>query len=166
MTELKKHQNIPSNWDEREILRNKGQFWTPSWVADAMITYVAPRSELIFDPATGKGAFYVALQNTYNSTKKFYGIDIDPLVLKEQHYSNPNCTVNCRDFIKNPPNMKFMSIIANPPYIRHHRIDKKTKTESINVPGLPFGPLSSYIIAANELPVRSMPKLEETNSAG
>jgi len=36
----KSHQKLPSNWDEREVLRDKGQFWTPSWVAEAMVSYV------------------------------------------------------------------------------------------------------------------------------
>ena len=55
---VKKHQNIPNNWEEREKLRDKGQFWTPPWVAEAMISYLIndEKIDLIYDPATGNGA--------------------------------------------------------------------------------------------------------------
>ena len=59
---IKIHQQLPKEWDEREKLRNKGQFWTPSWVAEAMVAYVIENTELIFDPAAGKGAFCDALR--------------------------------------------------------------------------------------------------------
>ena len=65
-----------NRWVEREQLREKGQFWTPHWVAKAMVSYVVEDSALVFDPAVGKGAFYLALKDlTELSDVKFYGID-------------------------------------------------------------------------------------------
>lgn len=58
MMGLKGHQKLPTNWDDREKLRDKGQFWTPGWVAEAMVSYIAEDTELIFDPAIGRGAFF------------------------------------------------------------------------------------------------------------
>lgn len=127
MGKIKSHQKLPSNWNEREILRDKGQFWTPSWVAEAMISYVSKNSDLVFDPATGRGAFYEALLKLNKPNISFFGTDVDIEVLSDEIYSKNNCFVEQRDFIKNPPNRKFKSIIANPPYIRHHRIDEETK---------------------------------------
>jgi adenine-specific DNA-methyltransferase len=128
MTELKQHQIIPTNWNEREKLRDKGQFWTPEWVAETMIEYVIKNSDLIFDPATGAGAFYQALKNNPDSDiVKFWGIDIDPKVLDNYIYQDHNCLIELRDFILNPPPNKFHSIIANPPYIRHHRLSEEIK---------------------------------------
>ena len=125
---IKTHQQLPKEWDEREKLRNKGQFWTPSWVAEAMVAYVIENTELIFDPAAGKGAFCDALRKIDKSNKvEFYGIDISSEVLRDGIYNNNCCRVELRDFIKNPPNKKFKAIVANPPYIRHHRIDEETK---------------------------------------
>src|SRR3972149_1226588 len=121
------HQKLPTNWDEREKLRDKGQFWTPSWVANAMIAYVSENTDLVFDPATGRGAFYEALLELNKPNISFFGTDIDPEVLSDEIYNQKKCILELRDFIKNPPNRKFKSIIANPPYIRHHRIDEKTK---------------------------------------
>jgi len=127
MNELKVNQQIiPTNWNEREKLRSKGQFWTPDWVTLPMVEYVSKNSDLIFDPATGSGAFLQALL-LLNKSCKYYGTDIDEKVLKSIIYNNPICKVEKRDFIKNPPTRKFNSIIANPPYIRHHRIDVPTK---------------------------------------
>ena len=122
------HQKLPPEWDEREKLRDKGQFWTPSWVANAMVAYVAEDTELVFDPATGKGSFFEALKKLNLSQQIiFFGTDIDNKVLSDNIYEDPSCIVELRDFIKNPPRRKFKAIVANPPYIRHHRIDEKTK---------------------------------------
>lgn len=127
MRKVKAHQKLPANWKERETLRGKGQFWTPSWVADAMISYVAENTDLVFDPATGEGAFYEALLKLNKSNISFFGTDIDSKLLTDEIYNQKKCFVEERDFIKNPPKRKFRSIIANPPYIRHHRIDEGTK---------------------------------------
>lgn len=127
MGKIKSHQKLPTEWNEREILRDKGQFWTPSWVADAMVSYVTENTELVFDPATGRGAFYTALLKLNKPEVSFFGTDIDNEVLKDEIYNHKNCFVEKRDFIKNPPQRKFKAIVANPPYIRHHRIDDETK---------------------------------------
>lgn len=127
MGKLKVHQKLPTQWSEREILRDKGQFWTPNWVAEAMIAYVSQNTDLIFDPATGRGAFYEALLKLDKPEISFFGTDVDQDVLNDEIYKRKSCVVELRDFIKNPPNRKFKAIIANPPYIRHHRIDEYTK---------------------------------------
>ena len=120
-------QKLPSNWTEREKLRDKGQFWTPNWVAQAMIAYVAQKSDLIFDPAAGRGAFLTALLELNKNDVRFYGTDVDADVLNDEIYQNPRCQIELRDFIKNPPAQKFEAIVGNPPYIRHHRMNEETK---------------------------------------
>lgn len=127
MTGIKKHQDIPTKWEEREKLREKGQFWTPSWVAKGMVSYAAKNTDIVFDPATGRGAFFEALLKLNNSKISFFGVDIDSEILDDDIYEHTNCKVELRDFIKNPPKKKFQAIVANPPYIRHHRIDEATK---------------------------------------
>jgi len=127
MGTVKAHQILPTVWTDREILRDKGQFWTPSWVAEAMIAYVSDDTDLVFDPATGRGAFFEALLKLGKSNISFWGTDIDEEVLSDAIYKHEKAFVETRDFIKNPPQRKFKSMIANPPYIRHHRIDTETK---------------------------------------
>jgi len=109
--------------------KNKGQFWTPDWVADAMVAYMAKNTKIVFDPATGAGAFLRALRK-YDRTRnvQFYGVDIDPALLQEEIYTDSMCTVELRDFVRQPPQGKFNAIVANPPYIRHHRLDLETKS--------------------------------------
>ncbi len=126
MKQVESPQLLPTKWNEREQLREKGQFWTPNWVANAMITYVSQETDLVFDPASGTGAFYEALKQVAPDVR-FYGTDIDPLVLQSPTYSSNHCQLEVRDFIKNTPPRKFKAIVANPPYIRHHRIDEVTK---------------------------------------
>lgn len=127
MRGLTSHQKLPADWHEREKLRDKGQFWTPDWIAEAMVSYVSENTELVFDPATGRGAFFDAFKKLNMPNISYFGTDIDSEVLQDDIYNNPSCFVELRDFIKNPPQRKFKAIIANPPYIRHHRIDTETK---------------------------------------
>jgi len=128
------HQSLPREWAEREKLRAKGQFWTPDWVADAMVRYVSEDSDLVFDPAIGKGAFYLALTRINQADGKsirFYGTDIDADLVaateQDPSFVPDVCKVESRDFISDPPNRIFRSIVANPPYIRHHRLSEQTK---------------------------------------
>ena len=119
-------QKVTTNWKEREKLREKGQFWTPLWIAEAMIQFVC-NSDLIFDPAIGNGVFLHALRQTSRPEIAFSGFDIDGELLSSPIFQTGNCLVEKRDFLKNPPQRKFASIVSNPPYIRHHRIDEVTK---------------------------------------
>lgn len=113
-------------------LREFGQFWTPAPIAEAMVAYLLTHSPgLIFDPAVGGGAFYSALKKLDIAKKTgFYGTDIDPAVVDSAWIDkvfDKGSTIELRDFIKNPPKQLFQAIVANPPYIRHHRIPFSTK---------------------------------------
>ena len=81
------HQSFPKDWEGREALRDKGQFWTPSWLAKAMVAYVTKDTNLVFDPATGKGAFFEALTRASSFPRfSFSGTDIDDNVLSDPIY--------------------------------------------------------------------------------
>lgn len=117
--------------EKREELRNKGQFWTPDWAAQAMVAYVAQTGDLVFDPGVGKGVFYTALKKL-GRTNKFYGTDIDSEIISEakaEGVFDTSCELEVRDFILNPPNKLFRAIVANPPYIRHHRFSQELKNK-------------------------------------
>jgi methylase of polypeptide subunit release factors len=83
-------------------------------------------AQTVFDPATGAGAFFRALRVLSPQTR-FYGNDIDETLLRSELYRAENCDVEIRDFLGQPPERKFSSIVANPPYIRHHRISEEQK---------------------------------------
>jgi len=135
------HQKLPTQWDEREKLRDKGQFWTPDWVAKAMIAYVAHNADLIFDPGVGNGAFYSALQQVAPD-KQFLGTDIDAEIIaqaREQGLFDNRTTIEVRDFILNPPQQLFKAIVGNPPYIRHHRLSQEQKDQFRKISYLNMG---------------------------
>jgi type I restriction-modification system DNA methylase subunit len=126
---------LPSSGEARENLRKKGQFWTPDWVAEAMVDYVfADKGGVLFDPAVGAGAFFRAAKVVANEKKLQYslsGMDIDSNALDEavqyglQREDIKNVKIG--DFIFQSPKDKLSAIVANPPYIRHHRILLETK---------------------------------------
>lgn len=129
MKETEIHPKLPTDWNEREKLRDKGQFWTPPRVARTMVEYVIGNSRILFDPAAGEGAFYHALKTVRpEGDISFYGTDIDKNVLDNEIYKDGACITEVRDFLFNPPSEKFPAIVANPPYIRHHRLTEKIKS--------------------------------------
>ena len=130
-------QAIPNRGPEREAFREKGQFWTPEWVAEAMVGYIAQNDPgHIFDPAVGAGAFIRAAKNIaaeFHSEIRFLGTELDPRELEKALYNGLSpedlAHVELTDFILNPPKGPFKAIVANPPYIRHHRLSAAIKEE-------------------------------------
>jgi adenine-specific DNA-methyltransferase len=135
MTQPVRQQKLPSAGPEREALREKGQFWTPDWVAEAMVAYcLAGGSESIFDPAVGAGAFFHAaktLAREQGRKLKLRGTEIDPQALQLAAVSGLSADdlaqVEITDFVLRPPSGRYSAIVANPPYIRHHRLPQAIK---------------------------------------
>lgn len=129
------HQVLPRSGEARENLRQKGQFWTPEWVAEAMTYYVLlDKSPILFDPSVGEGIFYKTakqLNSELGYTPKLYGCEIDSEVLQQAVKNGLSAkeleNVEIADFVLNPPQQKMSAIVANPPYIRHHRLDPDKK---------------------------------------
>jgi hypothetical protein len=128
---------LPASGPARETLREKGQFWTPDWVAEAMVGYLlAGGCGEVFDPAVGMGAFFRAAKSLERETGKtivLSGTEIDPhaLELASQNGLSQNdlANVEITDFVLYPPKGSFRGIVGNPPYIRHHRLSSEVKTE-------------------------------------
>jgi len=140
-------QKLPATGPVREALRQAGQFWTPDWVAQAMVGYVtAGGADRVFDPAVGAGAFFRAAQAVAAQTDRCFtllGTEIDPAALRQaqQHglTAEDLAGVQVCDFIRNPPDSSFPAIVANPPYIRHHRLTPDLKTELRRLSGQLIG---------------------------
>ena len=121
----------------REALREKGQFWTPDWVADAMVAYaVGSGSDHLFDPAVGAGAFLRAARRQepqLGRSLALLGSELYPEVLEDARRSGltPDDLreVEVADFLRLQPRRSFRAITANPPYIRHHRLPPELKAE-------------------------------------
>lgn len=133
----KSHQKLPSSGAAREALRQKGQFWTPAWVAEAMVAYaVGGGSRHIFDPAVGGGAFFRAAKTIAGETNRcfeLFGCELDEDAIRQARESGLSesdlAGVRLADFVLQPPQREFSAIVANPPYIRHHRLSSETKGE-------------------------------------
>lgn len=130
-------QKIPHSKSGREALRAKGQFWTPGWITDAMVSYVVDSiTDHVFDPAVGAGAFLLAAKRKAQESGRdlqLLGTEIDPDAL-EQAKANGLSTkdlsnIKTRDFLFHPLQERYKAIVANPPYIRHHRLSKETKNK-------------------------------------
>jgi hypothetical protein len=126
-------QSLPSAWTEREELREKGQFWTPPWLAKIMASWVTEKQpDRLFDPAVGPGTFFSAAR-AVGYTGHFDGfelhetafIDGGKLGLTRNDFSR----IEIADFILSRFTRTFPAIISNPPYIRHHRLGEQRKSE-------------------------------------
>lgn len=121
-------------WIRREGLREKGQFWTPPWVAKAMVAYVSRDCKLVFDPAFGAGAFAQAGQALAAESKlkiRFGGCELHAEALDQARSAGVSkrdlrC-VEIADFLGLAALPKGANVVANPPYIRHHRLGAELK---------------------------------------
>ncbi len=131
------HQHVPRTGPARESLREKGQFWTPEWIADAMVAYVLTgETDTIFDPAVGAGTFFrsaKALAAKSNRPIRLSGAELDPDTLRQARIHGLAADdlrhVEINDFVLQPPRGGLKAIVANPPYIRHHRISGAVKAQ-------------------------------------
>jgi len=132
-----RHQALPASGPKREALRQKGQFWTPDWVAEAMVAYaVGGGQDSIFDPCVGEGAFFRAAKAISVQTRRHIaltGTELHAEALRQAKESGLSdedlAAVETRDFVLNPPKGPIPAIVANPPYIRHHRLSAQVKEQ-------------------------------------
>lgn len=130
---LENLQKMPNAGPERESLREKGQFWTPLWLARAMAQWVTEfQPPTLFDPAVGPGTFFAAARATgyagelagYELHQSAFSEGAD-LGLSAQDFQG----VMLGDFMSARFTGHFPAIISNPPYIRHHRLGESRKLE-------------------------------------
>jgi hypothetical protein len=122
--------------------RNRlGQFATPSALAEAMVRLAQQlfpdiRRVRFLDPALGTGVFYSALLRVYRpgNIVSTIGFEIDSRLsaLAEQLWRPFGLQVVRKDFTcAEPPkddHDKPNLVVCNPPYVRHHHLDRETKT--------------------------------------
>lgn len=142
MTRQAQRQKPPSDWAAREALREKGQFWTPQWAAEAMVAYcLADGADCVFDPAVGAGAFFIAAKKIAEKNRRrinLFGTELDRDALLQAESNGLSARdleqVVIGDFVLRPPDKLYPAIVANPPYIRHHRLAPSIK-ESLRALG-------------------------------
>lgn len=121
--------------EKTQAERNRlGQFSTPSALARDILGYartLLPEGEPVrfLDPAVGTGSFYSAALATFpaGSVCEARGFEIDP------HYGTPSSLmwdgleVVLEDFTKAPAEPRYNLLICNPPYVRHHHLNREEK---------------------------------------
>lgn len=116
-----------------ESVRSMGQVWTPSWVADAMATYLKGSFHKgVLDPAVGPGALVAACKRFSNDLPPVDAFEIDMNVLSSNHSENTFAKDDFRNmyiesFLLSNREEKYANIIANPPYLRHHKMPSELK---------------------------------------
>ena len=124
-----------------QIERNKlGQFATPTALATDILKYaktLLPSDQKIrfLDPACGTGAFYSALLQQFRRSQIVEAIayEIDPHYGDEaiKLWRDTPLQLNIADFTQAvPPNSdhtKANLLICNPPYVRHHHLNRIEK---------------------------------------
>jgi adenine-specific DNA-methyltransferase len=129
-------QSIPSAGTAREDLREKGQFWTPPWLARIMATWVTEKHpDSLFDPAVGPGTFFSAAR-AVGYAGSFEGFELHEaafadgakLGLTGKDFSR----IQVGDFISSHMTRTYPAVICNPPYIRHHLLGERRKVELRN----------------------------------
>lgn len=122
--------------------RNRlGQFATPNVLAVEIATYVASllgqsgKAVHFGDPAIGSGSFFSAALAVLGADRirSAIGIEIDPAFCEAARrlWSDAGLKVVGGDFTRivasgaSPPAPNF--ILANPPYVRHHHLEREDK---------------------------------------
>jgi adenine-specific DNA-methyltransferase len=122
--------------------RNRlGQFATPNVLALEIARYVqsiAGDSVSVVrfaDPSIGTGSFYSAALTTFGQERieRAVGVELDPVFCNaaRELWGNTGLHVVCGDFTRvvgnearpEAPNL----ILANPPYVRHHHLEREDK---------------------------------------
>lgn len=119
--------------------RNRaGQFATPAALAQEIVRYCLecwqthPRPVRFLEPCLGTGSFYSALRRIFPApllaAASGYEIDRAHADVARSLWQETGLTVNVADFTKEPPpRTKYNLLITNPPYVRHHHLDRTQK---------------------------------------
>lgn len=125
---------LPRAGPAREKLREKGQFWTPDWVSDAMVAWAVKDSDHLFEPGVGAGAFFRAAKRYAARTARsirLSGCELDPAALQAALSEGLGAAdlkcITVGDFMEVDASQRSRAIVANPPYVRHHRFSAPYK---------------------------------------
>ncbi len=121
--------------------RNNGIYYTPENLAYfTVMQVISSKNATVFDPSFGKGALldasYNILKNNFkatNASKNLYGCDIEPYNLDEIPVSVREANLVRSNFFNLPSILKrkYNVIVINPPYVRHHRMDKNLYSNTV-----------------------------------
>ena len=134
-----KRQEIQDRLDKGKSQRQRnmmGQFATPYPLAvDIMrlMRGMAGKDDVSFlEPSIGTGAFYSAFCKVFGEKgQRTLGFEVDEHYFSpsKELWSNHPIEIRHADFLSQTPDELFDMIVANPPYVRHHHIEKSRKLQ-------------------------------------
>jgi len=165
----RKRQSIQTSLDDKrsaEYRRRLGQFATPFDLASEIISYgcilLGEKRIKFLEPAIGTGSFFSALLSSEigKNLESAIGIEVDREIgTAAQVLWGDKIDLIIGDFTKQKPIPGAANLlVSNPPYVRHHYIEGKTKealrgtiarTLGINLSGL-AGLYCYFILLAHE----------------
>jgi adenine-specific DNA-methyltransferase len=114
-----------------------GQFATPPQLALDIARYALERwqdrsdAASFLDPAIGSGSFYSALRQVFpvQAIADACGVEIDPRFVDaaRELWGGSGLRVISGDFTTIAPDRPYNLILTNPPYVRHHHLDRDDK---------------------------------------
>jgi len=116
MSKIKKYYDNSS----KEKVKKYAQYFTPEHIARFMVNWATSNNPVsILDPAVGNGVFLKDLP-----PEQCYGYDIDPEIISffEDDIKYP---VKLIDYLVNDWELKYSSIICNPPYNKFQTLDNR-----------------------------------------
>jgi len=124
--------------DRSAAERNRlGQFATPPQLSLDITRYALQRwqdrddAASFFDPAIGSGSFYSALRQIFpaQAIADACGVEIDPRFADaaRELWGGSGLRVIPGDFTRHAPDRPYNLILTNPPYVRHHHLDRDDK---------------------------------------
>ncbi len=122
--------------------RNRlGQFATPPELALEIARYTSSlwrgqgsaemETVSFLDPAIGSGSFYSALRQAFppGSIAEACGVEIDPplAAAAKSLWVASGLRILAGDFTRLTPDRQYRLVLSNPPYVRHHHLDRADK---------------------------------------
>jgi hypothetical protein len=135
-------QNVQTRIDRSKNIESRkklGQFATPFQMAQEIVSYgltLQSEEDITFlEPALGTGAFYSALltefENYSKNIKKAIGVELDYdfFSAAKQIWKDNAIDIINSDFTETKCFENVNLLISNPPYVRHHYIEHKKKSQ-------------------------------------
>lgn len=111
----------------RSTQKQRGQYMTPSELADALVASLNPPSAAtVLDPAVGTGELLLAVKRFVDAD--VIGFDVDPVMVKAATENVPGSTIKVVDLFGGGWRSlegKFDYIVANPPYFEIRKDDER-----------------------------------------
>lgn len=104
-------------------IKNLGQVYTPENIVKLMFNLSEKKGDIL-EPSAGDGAFTKWVKE--NSQRKITSIEVDP--------DNNQLDFIIMDFFDYDVNVKFPTIIGNPPYVSFKNISKETLNKIQSIP--------------------------------